>query len=155
MARKVLVPRPAAHQLQATLAADLSPPADRSTAQDKASAFAAPRSTPTSTQRTSPLRCHPAASHHASGAKYSPRQGKASAASLSTPTSIHAIGESLDASRLKHCPRQGQCSCCRSQHINFKAGHPSSAIPPCCSSSCQRNTAMPRQGKSSCRVQQG
>ena len=46
--------------------------------QDKASARAAPRCTPTSMQRTSPVRCHPAASHHASGAKYSPRQGKCS-----------------------------------------------------------------------------
>ena len=43
--------RPAVHRLQATLAADLIPPADRSTAQDKTSIHAAPRSTPTSADR--------------------------------------------------------------------------------------------------------
>jgi hypothetical protein len=74
--RQVLVPRPAEQRLQTTLAAELIPPADRSTAQDKASALAAPRSTPTSTLRTRPVRCHPSATHHASGAKYCPRQGK-------------------------------------------------------------------------------
>ena len=36
------------------------------------------RSTPTSTQRTRPVQCHPAATHHANGAKYCPRQGKCS-----------------------------------------------------------------------------
>ena len=50
-ARQELVPRPAVLRLQATLAADLSPPADRSTAQDKTSIHAAPRSTPTSADR--------------------------------------------------------------------------------------------------------
>jgi hypothetical protein len=76
--RQELVPRPAVHQLQAKLAAGLSPPVDRSTAQDKTRTHAAPRSTPTSTQRTRPLRCHPAATHRASGTKYSPRQDQCS-----------------------------------------------------------------------------
>ena len=80
-ARQVLMLLPAAHQLQATLASNLYTPADRSTAQDKASACAAPCITPTSTQRTRPVQCHPAATHHASGAKYCPRQGKCSCCS--------------------------------------------------------------------------
>ena len=58
-ARQVLVPRPAEPRLHATLAADLHTPADRSTAQDKASACAAPRSTSTSNQSTHPVRCQP------------------------------------------------------------------------------------------------
>ena len=56
-AKQVL--RPAAHQPQVTLPADLHTPADQSTAQDKASARAAPRSTSTSKQSTHPVRCQP------------------------------------------------------------------------------------------------
>ena len=75
-ARQVLLP--AAHQLQAKLASDLHTPADRSTAQDKASARAAPRSTSTSKQSNRPVRCHHAAAFHARGTKHSSRQGKCS-----------------------------------------------------------------------------
>ena len=58
-ARQVLLLRPAAHQLQVTLASNLHTPADRSTARGKASARAAPRSTSTSKQSTRPVRCQP------------------------------------------------------------------------------------------------
>ena len=77
-ARQVLMLLPAAHQLQATLASNLHTPADRSTAQDKASARAAPRGTPTSRQSNRPVRCHRAAARHARGTKHCPRQGKCS-----------------------------------------------------------------------------
>jgi hypothetical protein len=97
-------------------------------------------------QRSAQVHCDATPPHLIIPAEQNTAQDKASAraATRGTPTSIHAIGGSLDASRLKHCPRQGQCSCFCSQPINFKAGHPSSAIPPCCNSSCQRNTASPK-----------
>ena len=133
------MPRPAEQRLQATLAADLHTPADKSTSQDKTSAHSAPRSTSTAQQRTCPVRCHHAAAFHAGG---SIAQGKASAraATRSTPTSSRAGGGSLHTGWPGHCPRQGQSSCCTSQHINFNAEHLSSAMPPRCNSSCQRNT---------------
>ena len=60
-ARPVLILLPAAHQLQATLAANLYTPPARSTTQDKPSAHAAPRSTSASKPSTHPVPCHPAA----------------------------------------------------------------------------------------------
>jgi hypothetical protein len=90
--RQVLVPRPAAHQLQVTLSANpyssRRQSTDRSTAQDKASVRVATRSTSTSKQGTRLVRLRHAAIHHASG----------------TP----------------HCPRQGKCSCRVQQNIDFK-----------------------------------
>ena len=53
-------------------------PAKPSTAQEKARARAAPRSTSSSTQRTRPVRCNPAATRHARRTPHCPRQGKCS-----------------------------------------------------------------------------
>jgi hypothetical protein len=74
-ARQVLMLLPAAHQPQVTLPADLHTPADQSTAQDKASARAAPRSTSTLKQSAHPERCHHASAFHA--AEHRVAQGKA------------------------------------------------------------------------------
>ena len=136
--------RPAAHQLQVTLASNLHTPADRSTARGKASARAAPRSTSTSKQSTCPVRCQPL--QLIVSAEQSIAQDKASAraAFRRTSTSSYAGGGSQHASWPKHCPRQGQCLCCTSQQSNFNAAHPSGARPPRRNSSCQRSKVLPK-----------
>ena len=95
-AKRVL--RPAAHQPQVTLPADLYTPADQSTAQGKASARAAPRSTSTSKPSTHPVLCQPL--RHVMPAEHRNAQGKASAraAPRRSSTSSYASGGSPHAS---------------------------------------------------------
>ena len=96
-AKRVL--RPAAHQPQATLAADLHTPADQSTAQGKSSARAAPRSTSTSKPSTHPVLCQPL--RHVMPAEHRIAQGKATSARAAprrSSTSSYAGGGSPHAS---------------------------------------------------------
>ena len=97
-ARPVLVLLPAAHQLQATLAANLYTPPYRSTAQDKASAHAAPHSTSTSKPSTHPVPCHPAATA-VTGAHPRTRRDLSESARKTTPRTLHPLHNSAPETR--------------------------------------------------------
>ena len=107
-------------------------------------------------QGRAPIQCDATALQPFMPAEQRIAQGKASAlaASHNTPTSSHASVESPYASGPEHCSRQGQCSCCTSQHINFKAEHPSSTMPTSATRRDSGTPQCPRQGKCSCRVPQ-
>ena len=85
-ARRVLMLHRAAHQLQATLAADLHTPADRGTVQGNASARAAPQHINFNAQRSAPIRCDATTLQPVLPEEQSIAQGKAGARAASRRT---------------------------------------------------------------------
>jgi hypothetical protein len=123
------VSRSAVHRLQATLAADLNPPVDRSSGQDKASARAVPRSTPNFKAAHPSIAMPPRRNPSWQRSKVLPKARQVSM----LPPAAHQL-QATPAADLhtpadrRTAPRQGKCSCCPSQHINFQAQDPSGAM---------------------------